>query len=109
MILEVITPDEVLYKGNVSQVILPGLDGSFGILNSHAPLISALAKGSVRVDQNVSENNDKKLYNGDKELVDISSSLTPQKVEFIKAGGSYAIVFGKKLQNFARKFHQKMH
>ncbi|MEM9668771.1 MAG: bifunctional aconitate hydratase 2/2-methylisocitrate dehydratase [Pseudomonadota bacterium] len=45
----------------------------------------------------------KKLYNedGSKELVNISSSLTPQKVEFIKAGGSYAIVFGKKLQNFA--------
>ena len=64
MILEVITPDEVLYKGNVSQVILPGLDGSFGILNSHAPLISALAKGNVRVDQNVSENNDKHLFNG---------------------------------------------
>ncbi|SOH93760.1 aconitase [Monaibacterium marinum] len=42
-----------------------------------------------------------KLYDGDTELVDISSSLTPQKVEFIKAGGSYAIVFGKKLQNFA--------
>ena len=44
---------------------------------------------------------EKKLYNGEQELVDISSSLTPQKVEFIKAGGSYAIVFGKKLQNFA--------
>ncbi|MDO6726500.1 bifunctional aconitate hydratase 2/2-methylisocitrate dehydratase [Cognatishimia sp. 1_MG-2023] len=43
----------------------------------------------------------KKLYEGDKELVDISSALTPQKVEFIKAGGSYAIVFGKKLQTFA--------
>ncbi|MBT4758697.1 MAG: bifunctional aconitate hydratase 2/2-methylisocitrate dehydratase [Opitutae bacterium] len=43
----------------------------------------------------------KKLYNGDKELVDISSALTPQKVEFIKARGSYAIVFGKKLQSFA--------
>ncbi len=42
-----------------------------------------------------------KLYEGDKELVDISSALTPQKVEFIKAGGSYAVVFGKKLQNFA--------
>ena len=44
-----------------------------------------------------------KLYDasGDKELVDISSALTPQKVEFIKAGGSYAIVFGKKLQTFA--------
>ena len=45
----------------------------------------------------------KKLYNGDQELIDISSSFTPQKVEFIKAGGSYAIVFGKKLQTFAAK------
>ena len=43
----------------------------------------------------------KKLYSGEKELKDISSALTPQKVEFIKAGGSYAIVFGKKLQSFA--------
>ena len=46
---------------------------------------------------------DKKLYNGNQELVDISASLTPQKTEFIKAGGSYAIVFGKKLQTFASK------
>ncbi|WP_447641658.1 MULTISPECIES: bifunctional aconitate hydratase 2/2-methylisocitrate dehydratase [Chitinophagaceae] len=45
----------------------------------------------------------KKLYNGDKELIDISKSLTPQKLEFIKAKGSYAIVFGKKIQTFAAK------
>ncbi len=45
----------------------------------------------------------KKLYNGEKELIDISKAFTPQKVEFIKAGGSYAIVFGKKLQTFASK------
>jgi len=45
----------------------------------------------------------KKLYNGDKELKDISTALTPQKVEFIKAGGSYAVVFGKKLQTLASK------
>jgi aconitate hydratase 2/2-methylisocitrate dehydratase len=44
---------------------------------------------------------EKKLYNGDQELVDISQALTPQKVEFIKAQGSYAVVFGKKLQSFA--------
>lgn len=45
----------------------------------------------------------KKLYNdaGDEELADMSSSFTPQKVEFMRAGGSYAIVFGKKLQSFA--------
>ena len=45
----------------------------------------------------------KKLYNGDKELKDISKAFTPQKMEFIRAGGSYAIVFGKKLQTFASK------
>ncbi|MGO2012603.1 MAG: bifunctional aconitate hydratase 2/2-methylisocitrate dehydratase [Pseudoalteromonas sp.] len=44
---------------------------------------------------------EKKLYNGDKELVDISSAFTSQKVEFMKAGGSYAVVFGKKIQTFA--------
>ena len=43
----------------------------------------------------------KKLYNDGKELADISSALTPQKLESIKAGGSYAVVFGKKLQGFA--------
>ena len=46
---------------------------------------------------------EKKLFNeqGDEEMVDLSSSFNPQKVEFMKAGGSYAIVFGKKLQSFA--------
>ena len=46
---------------------------------------------------------DKKLYSedGSKELVDMAGSFTPQKMEFMKAGGSYAIVFGKKLQTFA--------
>ena len=45
----------------------------------------------------------KKLYKGVQELIDISKAFTPQKIEFIKAGGSYAIVFGKKLQTFASK------
>ena len=45
----------------------------------------------------------KKLYNEEEneELVDVSSSFNPQKQEFMKAGGSYAIVFGKKLQSLA--------
>ncbi|MGY6647791.1 bifunctional aconitate hydratase 2/2-methylisocitrate dehydratase [Wenyingzhuangia sp. IMCC45574] len=45
----------------------------------------------------------KKLYSGDTELKDVSAAFTPQKVEFMKAGGSYAVVFGKKLQTFACK------
>ena len=44
----------------------------------------------------------KKLFTADgEELVDISSSLTPQKMEFMRAGGSYSIVFGKMLQSFS--------
>ncbi len=47
---------------------------------------------------------EKKLYSADgKELIDISSALTDPKMEFIRAGGSYAVVFGKKLQTFAAK------
>lgn len=45
----------------------------------------------------------KKLYKGEKELSDISAAFTPQKMEFMKAGGAYAVVFGKKLQTFAAK------
>ncbi len=46
----------------------------------------------------------KKLYDSEgKELIDISAALTPQKMEFIRAKGSYAVVFGKKLQTFAAK------
>lgn len=45
----------------------------------------------------------KKLLIDGKEVHDVAKAFTPQKVEFMKAGGSYAIVFGKKLQTFAAK------
>lgn len=56
MTLEVISPDETLFVGEVNQITLPGLDGSFGVLNNHAPMISALKEGSVKVDQTVGTN-----------------------------------------------------
>ncbi len=46
---------------------------------------------------------EKKLYKDGVAVKDISTALTPQKVEFIKAAGSYAVVFGKKIQTFAAK------
>ncbi|MCH2107932.1 MAG: bifunctional aconitate hydratase 2/2-methylisocitrate dehydratase [Polyangiaceae bacterium] len=46
---------------------------------------------------------EKKLYKDGQAVIDVSSSFTPQKVEFMRAGGSYAVVFGKKLQTFAAK------
>lgn len=49
MFLEIITPDKKVYSGEVDSVKLPGADGSFGILNNHAPIIASLKKGIVRV------------------------------------------------------------
>ena len=49
MQLEIITPEQTLFAGEVSLVQLPGIDGSFEILNNHAPLISALASGKIKV------------------------------------------------------------
>lgn len=49
MNLEIITPDKTIYEGNAELVQLPGIDGSFEILNHHAPLISALQKGKIKI------------------------------------------------------------
>ena len=47
MNLEIITPDKSVYTGEVSLVQLPGIDGSFEVLDNHAPLISVLKKGKI--------------------------------------------------------------
>ena len=49
MNLEIITPEQTLFTGEVSLVQLPGIDGSFEVLNNHAPLISVLAAGKVKI------------------------------------------------------------
>jgi F-type H+-transporting ATPase subunit epsilon len=49
MYLEVITPEEVLFKGQVSSVKLPGKDGLFQILKDHASIISSLTAGTVSI------------------------------------------------------------
>jgi len=50
MQLEIITPESMVFQGEATAVQFPGLDGSFQVLNGHAPIISALAKGDVKVD-----------------------------------------------------------
>jgi len=50
MKLEIVTPDSVVFAGeNVSLVQLPGIEGSFEVMENHAPLISVLRKGQVKV------------------------------------------------------------
>jgi len=47
MYLEIVTPDQKVFEGEVTSVTFPGSDGSFQILNSHAPLLSTLKKGTI--------------------------------------------------------------
>ena len=49
MNVEIITPDKALFKGEASSVTVPGVDGSMGFLENHAPLITVLKAGDVRV------------------------------------------------------------
>ena len=50
MKLEIITPESNVFSGEAKAVSLPGLDGIFQVLNNHAPVISALKKGSLVVE-----------------------------------------------------------
>jgi len=47
MKISVLTPDRTIFTGNVTKVSLPGTDGSFQLLDNHAPLVSSLTRGRV--------------------------------------------------------------
>jgi len=49
MQLDIISPDKKIYSGEVELVQLPGISGSFEVLNNHAPLISILQQGKIKV------------------------------------------------------------
>ena len=49
MILEIVSPESALYKGEVTSVTLPGVNGSFQILNHHAPIVSILKEGEIKI------------------------------------------------------------
>lgn len=49
MILEILTPEKKMYSGDVYGVQLPGISGSFEVLEKHAPMVSALKAGELKV------------------------------------------------------------
>ncbi|MDR2911308.1 MAG: ATP synthase F1 subunit epsilon [Bacteroidales bacterium] len=59
MFLEIITPDKKIFEGNVKLVKLPGSKGSFEILKNHAPIVSMLDKGVLKV---IEENGEEHLF-----------------------------------------------
>ena len=59
MLLEIITPEKKVFQGEVNSVQLPDTNGKFEVLNNHAPIISTLTKGDVRV---IDSNNKTELF-----------------------------------------------
>ncbi|MDC1221484.1 ATP synthase F1 subunit epsilon [Salibacteraceae bacterium] len=55
MKVEIISPDKLIFEGEAISLQLPGKDGSFGVLNDHAPIISSLAEGSVKLNTDQGE------------------------------------------------------
>ncbi|MEE0888685.1 MAG: ATP synthase F1 subunit epsilon [Bacteroidales bacterium] len=51
MKLSIVSPEETLYEGEVKSVKMQGIDGKFQVLNDHAPLISALSKGDIVIEE----------------------------------------------------------
>ena len=49
MYLEIITPDKKVFEGEVNLIQLPGSKGGFEILKNHAPIISTLEKGTIKI------------------------------------------------------------
>jgi len=70
MILEIVSPEARLFKGEVTSVSLPGVDGSFQVLNNHAPIVSILKQGSVKITAT--------NFNFEKEVVDKFNKIHDQ-------------------------------
>ena len=68
MKLEIITPDKKLYEGEIKSAVFPGSEGSFGILNNHAPMIATLKNGNIEL---VEENNQKQSFTVNGGVVEI--------------------------------------
>ncbi|OEK09387.1 hypothetical protein A8C32_11750 [Flavivirga aquatica] len=58
MYLEIVSPEAKLFGGEVTSVIVPGMNGEFEILNNHAPIVSILKGGFVKISGNVELNED---------------------------------------------------
>lgn len=71
MIVEILTPEKSLFTGEAKLLQLPGADGSFEIMNNHAPLISTLAEGKIKV---VEANGNKVFFDILGGMVEMSSN-----------------------------------
>ena len=78
MTLEILTPEKKLYSGDVYGVMLPGITGLFEILDRHAPLVSALGKGNLKI---LKAKNDFEFYSIQSGFVEVLNNKVTVLVE----------------------------
>ena len=81
MLLEILTPEKKLFSGDVFGVQLPGTDGLFEILDKHAPLVSALGKGQVKVLMTASKSESYNIKSGFVEVVNNKTTVLVEGVD----------------------------
>ena len=75
MILEILTPEKKLFDGNVYGVQLPGISGLFEVLDKHAPLVSALGKGNLKILKTKSQSENFKIQGGFVEVMNNKTTI----------------------------------
>jgi len=78
MKLEIITPEFKLFEGEVKLVQVPGKKGAFQILTHHAPIISTLESGEIRI---VSVANEEKLFPVESGVIECSNDIVQILIE----------------------------
>lgn len=68
MNISVLTPDQAVFEGAIKSVKVPGINGQFEILNNHAPLVSALTVGEVRI---IKAGGEKVTFNIEKGFIEV--------------------------------------
>ena len=80
MNLTVLTPDKEVFKGSIDSVKVPGVNGQFEVLKNHAPIVSALGEGVVRIIEEGGETRSFKIEKGFIEILRQEVSLLVQGV-----------------------------
>jgi len=78
MHLEILTPEHNIYSGNVRGVQLPGIEGSFEILENHAPMIASLGNGKMKI---IKDKNESEIFEISSGFVEVLNNKTSVLIE----------------------------
>jgi len=71
MYLEIVSPEATLFSGEVTSVVVPGVNGDFEMLNNHAPVVSILKEGNVKITGNIELDDDSEIYSNKPDIEQI--------------------------------------